>query len=82
MKVSPTSFRRIVDVLKGLKAGLAGVQTKVEKEIAEKRGEMNIDVQGAVKGILQQEVAIYFEVYERVRQEVNAFATQVGPGPP
>ena len=77
MKLRANELQADVDVLKSLKAGSPEYKTK-EKDIAEKRAQMNIDVQVQRKEFLQQEAAIYHEVYERVRQEVNAFATQVG----
>lgn len=77
MKARADRLQAMADELKGLKSGSQEFKDK-EKLIASERAQMQIDIQVQRKEFLQQEAAIYREVYEGVKIEVANYASQVG----
>ena len=77
MKDRANRLQNMADTLQTLKPGSQEYKDK-EKTIASERAQMQIDIQVQRKEFLQQEAAIYKEIYESVKIAVANYASQVG----
>lgn len=77
MKARADRLQAMADELKSLRSGAQEYKDK-EKLIASERAQMQIDIQVQRKEFLQQEAAIYKEIYEGVKIEVANYASQLG----
>jgi Skp family chaperone for outer membrane proteins len=77
MKTRADQLQAMADQAKGLKAGSAEFKS-LERKIATDRAQMQIDIQVQRKEFLQQEAAIYHQIYEGVKAEVASYASRMG----
>jgi len=77
MKARADNLQRMADELKALKPGSQEYKDK-EKTIASERAQMQIDIQVQRKEFLQQEAAIYKQIYESVKIAVANYASHAG----
>lgn len=77
MKARADNLQRMAEELKTLKPGSPEYKNK-EKAIASDRAQMQIDIQVQRKEFLQQEAAIYKEIYDSVKIQVANYASRAG----
>ena len=77
MKARADRLQSLADELKTLKPGSQEYKDK-ERLIASERAQMQIDIQVQRKEFLQQEAAIYKEIYESVKIQVANYASRAG----
>ncbi len=77
MKARADRLQTMAEELKSLEERSQGYKEK-EKLIASERAQMQIDIQVQRKEFLQQEAAIYREIYQGVKAEVANYASQMG----
>ncbi len=77
MKARADRLQATADELKSLKPGSQEYKDR-EKWVASERAQMQIDIQVQRKEFLQQEAAIYKEIYEGIKLEVASYASRAG----
>jgi Skp family chaperone for outer membrane proteins len=77
MKARADRLQGLADELKTLKPGSQEYKDK-EKMAASERAQMQIDIQVQRKEFLEQEAAIYKEVYESIKVQVANYASRAG----
>ncbi len=77
MKQRAAGLQRAAEELQSFKPGSQEYKAK-EKAGASERAQMQIDIQVQRKEFLQQEAAIYKQIYEGIKIEVGNYASQAG----
>jgi Skp family chaperone for outer membrane proteins len=77
MKLRADRLQATAEELKGLKSGSQEYKDR-EKYVASERAQMQIDIQVQRKEFLQQEAAIYKQIYEGIKLEVASYASRAG----
>jgi Skp family chaperone for outer membrane proteins len=77
MKQRANALQQAADELQSFKSGSLEYKNK-EKQVASERAQMQIDIQVQRKEFLQQEAAIYKEIYEGIKIEVANYASRAG----
>lgn len=77
MKKDAETLKGWVEELQKYKAG-SPEYNRLEGQIAKRRSEMSVEAQMARKNFLQEEAAIYYDIYREIEQQVQYSASQRG----
>lgn len=77
MKARADRLQATADELKSLKPGSPEYKER-ERYVASERAQMQIDIQVQRKEFLEQEAAIYKQIYEGIKLEVASYASRAG----